>query len=169
VHSDPTPVARKVLIAGGCGVGTTTAIGSVSEIDPLHTEATIGFDFGRVTISADFVLYLFGTPGQTRFSFVWDEMARGAMAVLVIVDTRNLETSFPAIDYCESRGMPFVIAVNAFDDAPRYSESEVRDATAVGPEVPVLFFDARDQATVRTVLATLAEHAIAAPRRAPRP
>ena len=185
MHSDAPPVALKMLIAGGFGVGKTTTVGTISEIEPLRTEGaltdvgpiedldlappdklatTVALDFGRITVDEDLVLYLFGTPGQERFSFMWDEIARGAVGAMVIADTRRLDSSFPAIDFCERRRVPLVIAVNCFDGAELHSETEVRDATAVAADVPILFFDARDRAQVKAVLTALVEHALACAR-----
>ena len=185
MRSELPPVALKVLVAGGFGVGKSTTVATISEIEPLRTEAaitdlasiaevsdtapdkahtTVALDFGRITIDDALVLYLFGTPGQDRFSFMWDEIARGAVGALVIADTRRLAGSFPAIDYCERRRVPFVIAVNCFEGARRHGEAEVREATAVAADVPILFFDAREQNPVKSVLTALVERALACAR-----
>jgi hypothetical protein len=162
------------LIAGGFGVGKTTMVGSVSEIRPLTTEApmtmasvgiddlsrteakthtTVALDFGRITFFEENLrLYLFGTPGQDRFWFMWDELARGAVGAAVVVDTSRLQDCFPAVDYFLERALPFVVAVNAFDNSYRYEPDEVREALALGPDIPIITFDARNADSVRHVL-----------------
>lgn len=171
----------KILIAGGFGVGKTTLVSSISEITPLRTEelitassagiddlsgvegkttTTVALDFGRITIDSELVLYLFGTPGQDRFWFLWDELARGALGSIVLADTRRLDNSFAAVDFFERRGLPFVVAVNCFDSGVRYTPDEVRDALDIDPNVPVLLCDARDRSSCKTVLTTLVEYLI---------
>jgi signal recognition particle receptor subunit beta len=177
--SQPIPV--KVLIAGGFGAGKTTFVGAASEIAALSTEAvmtdlsvgvddlsavrgksttTVALDFGRRTIDEDMILYLFGTPGQERFWFMWDHIAQGAVGAVVLVDVRRVADGFAAIDFFEDRQVPFVVAVNLFDDAPRYPQASVREALALPAHVPLVACDARDGRSVIPVLVTLVEHAL---------
>jgi signal recognition particle receptor subunit beta len=173
------PLAVKLLIAGGFGVGKTTLVRAVTEIKSLHTEeyisqqgaytdplagvadkqtTTVALDFGRITIDDDIVLYLFGTPGQERFWFMWDELGYGAAGVVILADTRRLADCFAAVDYFELRQVPFIVAVNAFDDAPRFHPQSVRVALDLDPRVPIVVCDARERMSCRDVLLVLIAH-----------
>ncbi|MEU1022670.1 ATP/GTP-binding protein [Streptomyces sp. NPDC005904] len=175
------PIATKIVVAGGFGVGKTTLVTAVSEITPLQTEAlmtqasadtddlsgtpdktttTVAMDFGRITLDDDLVLYLFGTPGQQRFWFMWDDLVRGAIGAVVLADTRRLSDCFPALDYFESCGLPYIVAVNHFDGSERFEPADVREALTVPPHIPVLIMDARQRISVIESLLALVGHAL---------
>ena len=181
MHADSRPVPLKIVIAGGFGVGKTTMVRTLSEIPPLLTEeamttaslgiddnasvpdkttTTVAMDFGRITVDESLILYLFGTPGQDRFWFMWDELARGAVGAVVLVDLRRIDDCFAAVDYFENRGLPFVVAINGFPRTTGFRPDAVREALAVPADTPVVHMDARDPGSCLDTVVRLVEHAL---------